>query len=489
MFIFKLNHFWFHFFCLAFSFFSYSIQAQSLQTSIQKFIDSGDSKHAIWSLSVRDSTGAETLDYFSSTLITPASNLKLLTSAALFSVFGSEFTFKTSIYGLGEIQDSVFDGDVYIRGSGDPSIGGELYNGDKWFVFDRLIAQLKAQGIKVITGKIIGYDALFDDESYPPSWSYDDLSYYYATELNALSFNRNCVDLTVRAIGNIGSLPKIEWFPLNTDYVTFINEQKISSANSSYDEYYKRFSGTNTILLRSSLPKNYLEEESLSIYYPSLYFADTFVKYALINGIEVKNGSETTRTEIEFTTKNGFKELATHQSKPFKELAVRINKDSDNFYTEMLVKAAAVKVYGIQGQTEAGVQIVKDKAFYFKMDTTSMSLTDGSGMAFTNLITTKNLSQLLFSVQKETWFLEYLHTLSIAGIDGTLKNRFLGTSIQGNLKGKSGYIGGARTLTGYLRTKSGKQITLSLATNHFREKVSRIDAVHQKIILWLYENY
>ncbi|NCQ11159.1 MAG: D-alanyl-D-alanine carboxypeptidase/D-alanyl-D-alanine-endopeptidase, partial [Bacteroidetes bacterium] len=454
-----------------------------------KFIQNSTSKNAIWALSVRDSTGKERLDYNSSTLITPASNLKLLTSAALFSVFGSDFYFKTSIYGLGELKDSVWEGDLYIQGSGDPSIGGELYNDDKWYVFDKLINQLKNKGIKVITGKIIGYDAVFDDESYPPNWSYDDLSFYYATELNALSFNRNCIDLTVKADGAIGSLPQIEWFPLNTDYVSFINEQKISSPNSSYDEYYKRYSGTNTIVLRSSLPQHYLEEESLSIYYPSLFFADTFVKYAQLNGIEVQNGAETSRNDIEFSKNNGFTELAFHYSKPFKELAIRINKESDNFYTEMLVKAAAVKVYGIQGQTVAGLQIIKDKAAYFKTDTTTIYLVDGSGMAFSNLITTKNLSQLLYSVQHETWFTDYLNTLSNAGIDGTLKNRFLNTSVQGNLMGKSGYISGARTLSGYLHTKSGNLITLSLATNHFSEKVSRIDAIHQKIVLWLYENY
>ena len=110
-------------------------------------------------------------------------------------------------------------------------------------------------------------------------------------------------------------------------------------------------------------------------------------------------------------------------------------------------------------------------------------------MAFSNLITTKNLSQLLYSVKSESWYSDYLKTLSISGIDGTLKNKFLNTSVQGNLMGKSGYISGARTLSGYLHTKSGNLITLSLATNHFSEKVSRIDAVHQKIILWLYENY
>jgi len=477
------------FFCLINLGFVSTSLAQNTPNRVNEFIQNSASKNAIWTLSVRDSTGKELIDYNSSTLITPASNLKLLTSAALFSVFGSEYSFKTSIYGLGELKDSVWEGDLYIQGSGDPSIGGELYNDDKWFVFDEFINQLKNKGIKVIDGKIIGHDALFDDESYPPHWSYDDLSFYYASELSALSFNRNCIDLTVRANGAIGSLPKIEWFPLNTDYVRIINEQKISSPNSSYDEYYKRFSGTNTILLRSSLPQNYLEEESLSIYYPALFFADTFVKYAQLNGIEVKNGAETSRNDIEFNKQNGFTELAFHYSKPFKDLAVRINKESDNFYTEMLVKAAAVKVYGIQGQTEAGVQIIKDKAAYFKTDTTTISLIDGSGMAFSNLISTKNLSQLLYSIKLETWYSDYLKTLSIAGIDGTLKNRFLNTSVQGNLIGKSGYISGARTLSGYLHTKSGNLITISLATNHFSEKVSRIDVVHQKIVLWLYENY
>lgn len=446
-------------------------------------------KQSICTFSVRDSIGTEFISYQSSTLITPASNLKLISSVGFLSALGVDFSYTTKIFGNGVLQDSIFKGDLLFIGSGDPSIGGELYNNDKWYVFDALIDQLQDLGIYSVDGKVIGNDALFDEEPYPPHWSYDDLSFYYATELSALSFNRNCVDLTVYAKGDIGNIPLIEWFPMNTDYVTFINEQRITSKNSSYQEYYNRLFGSNYILLRSTLPQNYKEEESLSITIPALYFADTFTKYAKKRGFNINGQPTAERSDWGISEMNELKLIAYHRSKPLSQMIQRVNKNSDNFYTEMLTKTISNKIYGIQGTTQAGIQIIKEQLAQMDADTTQLSMTDASGMAFSNLITTQFITDVLVKSRNKTWFTVFENSLSIAGIDGTLQYRLSGTELQGNFKGKSGYISNSRTLSGYLRTKKGTLLTVSFAVNHFIGKVKPIDQAHEQILQYLYTNY
>lgn len=462
-----------------------STESVDAQAFINQLIRSGKSANAIWSFSVRAQSGEEIISFQSSKLITPASNLKLVSTAFFLNELGEDFRFTTQLLGEGELLDSVWNGDVSFYGSGDPSIGSELYDGNKWFVFDSFLTQLKAKGIKQINGNLIGNESIFDDEFIPPSWNYDDLSYYYAPEISALSFNRNCIDLVVDANGKVGSIPKVSWFPLNTNYVSFVNQQKIAPKNTRYKEYYHRPTGTNTITLRSSLPQFYEEDESLSISNPALFFVDTFKKYAALQGFiisgEVKTSQEKPSTQTQV--------LAEHISKPLSEMCKRINKESDNFYAEMLFKAASYNKNKTLGTTEDAVQLAKKFANEIQLDTTNIQMVDGSGMGTANLITTKDFTRLLIQSQKMPWFSTYYDSFSISGIDGSFKNRFKNTELEVNLRGKSGYISGARTITGFLTSKKGNRLAFSIATNHFTEKIRGIDAKHQQFLIWLYQNY
>lgn len=464
-----------------------AVQAQVSPAELKQMLYSGKSSGSLWAVSVRDSSGNELISLNSDALITPASNQKIISSAAFLHYLGPDFTFKTRFLGNGYLQDSIWVGDVYVLGSGDPSIGGDLYNDNSWFVFDSIIEQLKTFGIAEVTGQLIGDESLFDEEVYPSGWQWDDLSFYYATEIAPLSFNRNTVDLVVQAKGKVGQKPEMEWFPFNTDFVQFINEQQITGASTEYDEYYRRILGTNTILLRSTMPINYVEEEELSITQPGLYFLDTFSKYAQQRGLRIQSGYQVHRVVTDYS--EDFVELAVHESKPLSDMLKQINQKSDNFYTEMVNKSMAAYHIGSQGTTETGLRMIKEYVAQLNVDTSMVRLADASGMAAQNLIVAKDLSRLMVQFRKETWFPVYEQSLALAGRDGTLKHRFKNTPLAGNFRGKTGFISGARTLTGYFRTSSGKTLTVTLATNHFVEKVSMIDARHQQILEWLYEKF
>ncbi len=455
---------------------------------IQKIISRDSLQQSFWSISVRDSTGNAIYAYNAGKLIRPASNLKLLTSGVLLKVLGPDYTYQTPLYGIGEKRDSTWKGDLLFIGKGDPSISETYFNDDKWHVFDQYSQALDSLGIKHVTGSVIGNDAYFDPEPYPEGWDWNDLSFYYAVEINALSFNGNTVDLDVHADGEVGDAPRISWFPYNTDYVRFINEQVITPSHTEYDESYRRILGTNTIVLRSTLPTHYFEEEPLSVSEPARYFVDTFAKYLRHQGFRVDGGSIVDHEPVGQDT-SSYRLIYRHRSPPLDTLLYQINRESSNFYTEMMLRTAAAEHYNTQGSTRLGLKLMRDFADEMRMDTTRLRISDGSGMAGTTLTTTADIADYLVNMQQHPHFRPFYKSLSVAGVNGTFDYRFTESPVNGKLRGKSGYVSGVRTLSGYLTTSSGQELIVSIAANNYAVKTKRMDRAHQKILEYLYRKY
>ncbi|WP_138429261.1 D-alanyl-D-alanine carboxypeptidase/D-alanyl-D-alanine endopeptidase [Fodinibius saliphilus] len=463
-------------------------QSTPENSEIAQIVEQSHANDAFWSVVVRDSSGQILEQYNKEKLVQPASNLKLLTSAAVLNELGPDYTFKTKVYGIGYQAGSTWEGDIIIRGTGDPSISGTFYNENRFHVFNKFFSAIDSMGIQKINGNLIGNTSFFDEQPYPKGWSWEDLSFYYGVEISALSFNNNAVDLRVYADGQVGEEPQIEWFPFDTDYVDFVNEQVITPRGTEYDEYYRRLLGTNTIVLRSKLPKGYVETESLSILDAPRFFLDTFKKYLEDGDISLNGRIIIDNQEVNWDSKR-YKKLTEHESKPLEKLLTRINKKSDNFYTEMLLKTMAAEHYNAAGNTELGLSLIEDFAASMKMDTTKLEMSDGSGMAAGTLVTLDDLSQMLIEMQKHPHFKTYKNSFSIAGIDGSLEHRFVNTPMEGNVFAKTGYVSGVRSLSGYMNAKSGKSLAFSVVTNNYVDKTSYIDYVQDKIIRELYKRF
>lgn len=464
------------------------VQSQNVIFSpdIVQSIENSQASSAFWSVIARDTTGKIIEGYNFDKTVRPASSLKLLTSATILDELGADYTYSTKLYGLGHQMGDTWEGDILIRGVGDPSISGEFYNEDRFHVFDKFFSALYDRGIREIDGNLIGNDAFFDQQPYPKGWSWEDLSFYYGVEISALSFNNNAVDLTVYADGDIGEKPRIEWYPFDTDYVDFVNEQVIAPPGTEYDEDYRRLLGTNTILLRSKLPKNYVEKESLSIKNAPMFFLDTFKKY-LEDGNIALNGRIIVDSQPQDWEDEKYKVLAEHESVPLKKLLKQVNKESDNFYSEMLLKTMAAEHYESAGSTELGVSLVEDFAAAKKMDTTKLEITDASGMAPSTLMTVEDLTQLLIEMRKHPQFEHYKNSLSASGVDGSLENRLDNSQMKGKIFGKTGYVSGVRSLSGYMEASSGQILAFSVVTNNYTQETSYIDYVQEEIIRTLYE--
>ncbi|MEO9886351.1 MAG: D-alanyl-D-alanine carboxypeptidase/D-alanyl-D-alanine-endopeptidase [Balneola sp.] len=473
---------------VVFLFLTVLIASETEAQGVEQLIQTLPNQEAFWSVTVVDGNGNKLENYNSDKLIIPASNQKLYTLATVLDRLGSDFIYTTNIYGDGELVDSIWIGNLIIKGSGDPSISGFLYDDNQDYVFNSFVSQFSSLGINSINGELKADISYFDDEIYPKGWSWEDLSFYYGVEISALSFNNNAIDLTVVADGDMGKKPSITWLPEYAPDVKFLNEQTISSQNNKYDEYYRRYPGSNDILLRSSLPQGYIEEEALSISGAEWFFVGSLENFLKEKGLRTRS-QEVFEFDLNPRSYDNLKILTQHTSKPLSELVKWANKESDNFYTEMMLKTMAAEKQGVPGTFENGIKEVRDFLAEQGVDTNLVKMNDGSGLAMGNYTTSGNISKLLYSMKSHHEWDVFYDSFPVAGIDGSIAHRFKGTELYNNVRAKTGYVSGVRTLSGYMTTGSGKEIIFSIATNHFAGKVSPVDNSHQQILQYLYEKY
>lgn len=466
-----------------------SLQQTSLhQTYIDSLIDTGPASHAFWLIQVRDVDGNVILSRNAGKVVRPASNLKMLTASAILAQLGPEYRFETMLSATGSQQDNRWVGDLHVVGSGDPSIHA-AEDGDPLFLFESWVKAFDSLGVSVIDGNLIGWNGRFDEKPYPKGWEWDDLTYYYAPEIDALSFHMNVVDLTVEANGTPGSRPTIQWSPIQTPYVQFVNEQQITPPGTKFDESYYRLPGTNTIYLKSTLPQGYVETEPLTVHRPAYFFMDTMKRWFEQRGIRV-NGQIIIRNDAEpaLADWNERTEIARHTSKPLRELVAWLLRESDNFYTEMLVKELAASVLKTQGTTELGLGLIQEYLMEHGVDPNYLELRDGSGMAPATMIRLSDLSQYLHQLRGQPWFPVFYEALPVSGTNGTLEDRFHNSPIRNRFNGKTGFLTGVRSLSGYLSTRQGTELTVTLATNNYTIKTREIDKIHEQILEYLYEH-
>ncbi len=382
----------------------------------------------------------------------PASNNKVFSAIWALDALGPDYRFPTDMLVTGPIQNGVVRGDVVIRGSGDPAFGYPDFEKDPMRPLRVMAQQLKARGVRVVEGGVMGDATIFGDSLIGPAWPQDTQggASYYAPRVSGLPFQRNLLWITVRPEG--GRVVTTE-SPAGTG-IPVVIQARVGGGRA----LATRRPNGDTIIIRGSVARQ--GRYGVGVANPAL-LAPAALREALIaEGIEVRGPVRTGKTPENATL------LHRHFSIPLGEMMPKLNRDSDNFFAEHVFKAAAAKTLGQGTYEKAGLA---SAAFYVReahAPNGQLYQADGSGLSALNRTSSRALVSALVYAHRQPWSNSFHQSLAIAGDRrGSMRSLFNGTPAEGKLHAKTGYIRNVRTLSGYVPTASGDTVVFSLLYN------------------------
>lgn len=388
-------------------------------------------------------------------LFRPASNMKLLTSAACINGLGRDFLFKTSVYADSVSPDGVLLGDIYLKGFGDPHL--------KTSHLDSLARILKSSGLNIATGDVVGDVTYFDDLYWGSGWMWDDEPYSDEMFITPLSVNSNCVKVKVEP-GIVAGDSAIVSIEPQTEYVMLMNfARTVTDTVIQPLKVTRLFKQRSNIIIVEGqiLTGSSLREELLSVWRPELYATQLFKEALNRAGIPV-------RGRARVGTISAFANEVTHHERRFDSIVVNLNKISDNLAAENALKTLAAVKRGIPGNALNGIYLVNEFLSTLGIDTTGYLMVDGSGVSHYNLLTTEMLVQLLVGMyNRPDLFPLFYESLPIAGVDGTLRGRMKAMAAEGNVRAKTGTISGVSSLSGYVKTRENEALAFSIMMQNF----------------------
>ncbi|MEG4226628.1 D-alanyl-D-alanine carboxypeptidase/D-alanyl-D-alanine-endopeptidase [Microcoleus sp. N9_B2] len=408
----------------------------------------------------------------------PASNAKLLTTAAALQKLGADFRIKTSVYS-GE------NGSLYVAGRGDPSIAEAQLKS--------LAQQLKQRGISQVN-QLIGDDSYFLGSAVNPNWEWEDAQAGYGAPINSLIFNQNAIDLLLspQALGQPLKVtfaePKLanQWQLQNNSVTVAQSESEFIEVGREFDRPIIRVSGQLNV---GGEP----ESAYVAVVNPANNFLQSFQQALATEGIPVK------QTLVASASRNSNQELATVESPPLAELVRETNRESNNLYAEVLLRLLGKVTDKIplpptltgkmpvpqEDTGESGLKELKTVLTQLGVNPNSYRLADGSGLSRHNLITPEALVETLRFMANSPAASIYRASLPIAGESGTLKNRFNITPNRVNLQAKTGTMSGVSALSGYIEVPNYEPLVFSIIVNQSDLSTAKMRSATDEIVLLL----
>lgn len=487
-------------FCLLLSLFSLSLQASGgnltdLQSEVDAISNSSDMKHAQWTFVVSEvQSGKMLLNHNGEATLLPASTLKTVTSAAAIDLFGPSHRFQTTLEYDGEIVEGVLQGNLYIRGGGDPALGSDRF-GEEYSLaslLENTVKVVRAKGIERIDGKVIADASVFGEAMLPNTWIWSDVGNYYGSGPSGLTISENTYHVFFKPHAIVGKPAEFLRTEPELPGMVWANEMRTGSRGSGDQGYIYGAPYTDLRYLRGTIPQG-KDEFSIkgSLPDPASFAAQVLHEALLRDSIEVAEASTSLRQlALEGKAPKGERTfLWSHASPTLKEIVYWLNKKSVNLFAEHLLRHIGLKV-GKKTTTESGAQALGEWWKSKGVDTGGMHLYDGSGLSRSNGITGKQLAAMLRYNAKQEWFGAFYNSLPIAGKasdPGSLRRMCTGTAAANNLRAKSGYISRVRGYTGYVDTQGGTRLAFAMLANNFTCSASAMRRKFEKLMVKMAE--
>lgn len=401
-------------------------------------------------------------------LLRPASNMKLLTSAAALLNLGEYYTFRTDLYHTGVIVSDTLFGDICVVGGFDPLFSSED--------LDSLVEVVKSLGIKNIAGGIYGDISKKDSMYWGKGWMWDDDPEPGAPYLSALNINSNSIEVFVEGIE--AGKPAVVKLNPDTKYAVVENKSVTVSKRGSSEVLITRdwVNRKNTVLLSGNVTKDEVYYSKVNLLCPERYFLTLFKEKLGQNGIKIEKP-----IDIKQLDKNSVYLASIYRS--IDTVLSAVNKDSDNLSAEMLIYAMAYKDSSAPATAVDGLAAVKRLIDSVGLNSGDYSIADGSGVSHYNLISSELMVDLLkyMYYEQKKLFRAFYNSLAVAGVDGTLKNRMKKTSAQNNVHAKTGTLNGVSNLSGYVTSKNGNLLAFSIMIQNYVDESSKARSFQDRI--------
>ena len=437
---------------------------RNLETAIARVINRPKLARSRWGIEVQTMAGESVYSLSGNKFFNPASAAKLLVSAAGLLELGADYRVKTPIYSAG---DAPVLTSLRVKGQGDPTISSQSLKS--------IVHQLQAQGIERIENLIID-DSYLAPPAINPTWEWVDVHSYFATAVNSTILNENTATLTLLP-QQVGQPVKFFWNDaIAASQWQVINQATTGEADIEYAVEIDGDLGKPLLKLRGELAVNERPDVwDMAVVNPAQYFLESLRSYLLEAGITVTKG-----TVVESETSFADTELTAIYAPPLQQILAEINQKSNNLHAEVLGKILAQKL-----EPATAIEAIEQSLEEVGIASEEYVLVDASGLSRQNLVSPQTLVKLLRAMSQlsdgQTGN-SYRQSLALAGTNGTLKRRFVNTSLQGNLAAKTGTLTGVGALSGYLTTQQGEALVFSILVNNSELKHREIRAAIDEII-------
>lgn len=447
---------------------------------------------ASFSLVVKDVQEGKTVySYDTDRLQSPASVLKTVATATALEILGEDYRYPTTLEYDGILENGTLEGNLYIKGSGDPSLGSSHFALGQNKFLSTWIAALQKAGIKHITGSVISDESIFDTEGVSIKWLREDMGNYYAPGSYGISIFDNMYKLSLQT-GAAGTRPVLKGTEPDIPFIRFKNYLKAAPVSS--DSAYIIGAPLDDVrYLYGVLPANreaYVLKGDIPD--PALYLARYLTDQLQQKGIRVDGSPSCYRIEVEENRwkKGERKEIVTTYSPTLREIASICNHVSHNLYADALVKTVGLQYKPRRNEMISsfgrGVQVVKEYWEKKGLDVFPLRMNDGSGLAPADKVSAGFMGELLVYMATESAVSDaFIASLPQAGIEGSVRNFLKGSKLQGKARLKSGGITGVRSYAGYI-TKDGKTYAVAVFSNNYSCPMSRMTRALEKLLLQLF---
>jgi serine-type D-Ala-D-Ala carboxypeptidase/endopeptidase (penicillin-binding protein 4) len=460
-----------------------------------------------WGILIADrDTGEPLCELNSDHYFMPASNAKLFTTAFALATLGGNYQFRTTLESAARLDsDGKLSGDLVLVGRGDPDLSNRKFpyqlKSEREGPAEKVLAEMAdaavGKGLKQVEGDIVADDSYFPYDPYPEGWGVGDVFFEYGAPVSAIAFNDNAVSIQVLPGAQEGDPAALVAQPAAA--LEMITTQITTSAPAEAAYFsVSRQPGPNFLSLRGTIPLGHAPADlDLAMTDPAETAAHALKQLLEQRGVRIRGTLRVVHAPApETSDQNGMAPpvppplpsaagpnplvLAEHLSPPLIETVRLTNKISHNLHAELLLRTVA-RQKAAYGSAELGLKLEKDFFKQAGITDGDVLLSDGSGLARDDLVTPRAVVALLRYAAHQPWGADFLSTLPIAGVDGTLDSRMKEISGPAVLQAKTGSLEHVRSLSGYAITARGEKVVFSMFANndteHGRGATETLDAI------------